>query len=241
MFDAHQHPRGAQGWRAARAAGVRSAVLAGEGPADWAALAAAAPPDRHWIAGLHPWWVDRATPPAIDAALAALEAQLAAGGPVGVGECGLDHARARTDEGRARQAAALQAQLDLARAHDLPVVLHVVRATGAALDLVGAVPPPRGGLVHGFVGAREVAKRWHRLGFCVGIGPGLLRSRRLREAVPRLPAAALVLESDDTDPAETLPAVLAALAALRDEDPDHTARYTAANARRLFGLPGGSA
>lgn len=129
----------------------------------------------------------------------------------------------------------------MAQEHGMPVVLHVVRATGAALGLARDAALPRGGLVHGFAGPREVAMDWHRIGFCVGIGPTLHRSARLRAVVPLLPQTALVVESDDADPADTLPSVVRAIAALRCEDPARVARYTAGNARRLFGLPGGSA
>ena len=241
MFDAHRHPDGAASAAAARAAGVQGAVVAGLGPADWEGLRASAPQDGGWLAGLHPWWVDTAPAPALRAALDALADVLASGDPIGVGECGLDHARARTPAARARQLEALGAQLGLARAHALPVVLHVVRATGAAQQRVATARLPRGGLVHGFAGPREVAEGWRRLGFVLGIGPAVFRSARLRATLPHLPARCLVVETDDAPGGDTLGRVIAALAALRGEDPADTARYTAANARRVFGLPGGSA
>lgn len=239
MFDAHSHALGVPRRDAAHAAGIRGSVLAGLGPSDWPGLATASA-GGGWVAGLHPWWVDSASPLDVAAGLTSLEARLVLGGPVGVGECGLDHARARTSGARARQLAALAAQLTLACTHDRPVVLHVVRATGAALAAVRAARLPRGGLLHGFTGPLEVAREWHRLGFMLGVGPAVHHSARLRAALPQLPSESLVVESDDADPAQTLPGVVAALAALRAEDPADTARYTAANARRLFGLPIGS-
>ena len=202
---------------------------------------AAARHGRHWCIGLHPWWVDEASDSEIADALAELSARLERGGPIAVGECGLDHVRCRDAHARQRQARVLSAQFDLARAHALPVVLHVVRATGAALQGARDARLARGGLVHGFVGSLETAWQWYRLGFLLGIGPAIHRSRRLRDALVALPSSSFVVESDDADPASELPAVRDAIARLRGEDPDHTARYTEENARRLFGLPGRSA
>jgi len=241
VLDAHQHAADPGAWARARTAGITAAVLAGVGPSDWDPMAAAAGRDRVWCAGLHPWWVRDAPEATVSAALDALADRLDRGGPVAVGECGLDHARTRDAHGRARQREALHAQLCLARDHGLPVVLHVVRATAAARAAVAAVGLPQGGLVHGFTGALEVGREWHRAGFLLGVGAAVHRSRRLQATVAALPEAALVLESDAADPATTLPGVRDAVARLRREDPHHTARYTEANARRLFGLPGRSA
>ncbi|MEC8423423.1 MAG: TatD family hydrolase, partial [Myxococcota bacterium] len=173
MFDAHLHLPPPRRWAAAREAGIRGGVLAGLGPADWQTLEEAAASGLTWSAGLHPWWVHAADDATLRDALRQLGQRLMSRGPVAIGECGLDFARARTSPARSRQHRALEAQLDMAREHEMPVVLHVVRATGAALGLVRDAALPRGGLVHGFAGPREVAMDWHRIGFCVGIGPAL--------------------------------------------------------------------
>ena len=251
MIDAHAHidrdPEAlAAALQTARSAGVSHVVLGGTHPAHAAAArTAAAHPDVSWTAGLHPWWAPE--PAALAAqmdALAALFDDPAAPRPVGLGELGLDHARPAST--RAAQAAAFRAQLRLARERDLPIVLHVVRAHGAALDLLESDGiPAAGGFVHGFTGAAELARRYVRLGLHIGVGPHLTRAAaaRLTDAVRALSPAHLLVETDSPDQAAgpaDVARVVAALAAARGEQPAAVARYTADNATRLFGLGPGA-
>ncbi len=249
-------------WERARAAGVSAVVLGGVAPAGWsrARAWAAAHPSCGWTMGVHPW---QAAAPREDAdPVDVLEARLAAGWrPDGIGEIGLD-GRRDAPGGRAgldRQEAAFRRQLRLARRHGLPVVLHVVRAHGRALAAVAEEgPPPAGGAVHAFAASPEVARRWLDLGFHLSFGGALTwpEARRARAAARVAPGDRLLVETDAPDlcpephrsaarargeaprsePAMVVD-VLAALAALRGEPPEALAAATAANARRLFGLP----
>ena len=185
-----------------------------------------------WTAGIHPWAACEVAP---EEALAALADRLDR--VVAVGELGLDHKVARSPSERAVQLQLLRAQLSLARARDLPVVLHVVRSHGAVLDVLkNDGLPRRGGLVHGFSGAPEVASAYLGLGLHLGLGALSLnpRAQRLRASLPKLPESRIVVETDDS----TLPlsAIVAAVAAARHEPASKTARYTTANAEALFGL-----
>lgn len=254
MIDSHAHidrdPLAlAASLQAARAAGVRHVVLGGTHPRDAPAARAAALAhgDVSWTAGLHPWWTP--APADLSAAMDAVVNLLDhpdAPRPVALGELGLDHVRARSETARRAQAAAFRAQLDLARERELPVVLHIVRAHGAALErLEGDGLSAAGGVVHGFTGAAELAKRYARLGLHLSVGPHLLRPRatRLADAVRALPLHRLLVESDSPDqsagPADVA-RVVAALAAARGEQPAQVARDTADNATRLFGLGSGA-
>ena len=67
-----------------------------------------------YMVGLHPWWADV---PEADALLVRLETMPL---PHGLGECGLDHVRARDPGGRARQLTALRVQLAIAARRNLP-------------------------------------------------------------------------------------------------------------------------
>lgn len=196
----------------------------------------------HAACGLHPRVVD---PSRIDAQVDALAAQIDDARPIAIGECGLD-ARSEMpplDD----QARALAGVLEIARARDLPVIFHLVRATERFLDVLAPFDGVRG-VVHGFTGAPEVARALVSRGLSLSFGGAVAdpRARRARAAARVVPRDRLLIESDTPDhPVEgyeasepaMLPVVVRALAALRGEDADAVARTTAENARALFALP----
>lgn len=235
----------------ARARGITDVIVAGVDPAGWAAQRdlAAAHPGVHRAAGLHPWAAAERGPALADD-LAALHATLAAAPlPVALGELGLDH-HACPPATRPAQEAAFRAQLALARERDLPVVLHLVRAHGRALELLRADGLPRaGGVVHGFSGSADVARDYAALGLHLGVGFVILRpgARKLHAAVVALPVERLILETDapawpvaggpsPSEPADLL-AMAAAVAALKGLDAEALLQASSATARRLYRLP----
>jgi TatD DNase family protein len=193
--------------------------------------------------GLHPQEVTSGA--TIDAALASLDAQLHDRGAdvVAVGECGFD---ARPEIGDASlHARAFSGQLALARRHDLPVVLHGVRRDAAMLAALdddvaahGAVRARRG-VWHGFSASTDTMKHAVKRGLFISVGFVVLneRARRLREAVPHIPADRLVVETDapPLEPAR-LRDVIAAVAELRGTSAQEIDELTAHNARVLFGF-----
>ncbi|MBL8485763.1 MAG: TatD family hydrolase [Rhodocyclaceae bacterium] len=192
--------------------------------------------------GIHPMYVDRAR----DEDLAALERSLDEGEPVAVGEIGLDFFAEPRDE--ARQVRWFAAQLEIARARNLPVLLHVRRAVDAVLRELRRIRVP-GGIAHAFNGSRQQADAFLGLGFRLGFGGAMTfdRATRLRELAATLPLSAIVLETDAPDippawigrgrnePAE-LPRIAAALAGLRGLPADEVIAATADNVRAV--LPG---
>lgn len=211
--------------------------------------------DGVYALGIHPLCVDRAA----DADLDRLDAALAAarGDPrlVAVGEIGLDHFVPGLD--RARQERFYAAQLGLARAHDLPVILHVRRSADTLLKHLRRTPV-RGGIAHAFNGSMQQARAFVDLGFRLGFGGALTfeRALQIRRLARELPLASIVLETDAPDippqwlyrtaeeraagavvrnePAE-LPRIAAELAQLRRLGPAELAAATRANA--LAALP----
>jgi TatD DNase family protein len=193
--------------------------------------------------GLHPQEVTSAD--TIDAALASLDAQLTnrSADVVAVGECGFD---ARPGIGDAAlHARAFSGQLALARRHDLPVILHGVRRDAAMLfaldDDVTAhgTARPRRGVWHGFSASTDTMKAAIKRGLFISVGFVVLNehARRLREAVPHIPADRLVVETDAPPLApERLRDVIDAVAALRGTSPREIEELTTHNARVLFGL-----
>jgi TatD DNase family protein len=192
--------------------------------------------------GIHPMFVDRAR----DEDLDALREKVQREHPLAIGEIGLDRfVEPRDDQ---RQELYFSAQLRIARAAGLPVLLHVRRAIDLVLKHLRACPVP-GGIAHAFNGSRQQADEFIKLGFKLGFGGALSFSRasRIRELAATLPLAAIVLETDAPDiPPEwkvgarntpdQLPRIARILADLRGISVDELAAVTTANAAKV--LPG---
>jgi len=256
MIDTHCHldvaefdPDRTQVLRRARERGVRGIVVPGVVAAGWAGLRefCAAEHGLYPAYGLHPVYLEQHAP----ADLQALETWLEREAVVAVGEIGLDFYVTGLDRGR--QQALFEAQLQLARAAGLPVLLHVRKAHDQVLATLKRIPVC-GGIAHAFNGSLQQAAQYRDLGFKFGFG-GMLtfeRSSRLRALARDLPRADLVLETDAPDMAvaqhrgernspEYLPYCLAALAEIRGEAPRELARITTANAREVLRLDAWSA
>lgn len=181
---------------AARQAGVQHFIVPGVARDNFAAVQALATdnPDVSYALGIHPLYVAGARPEDLEQ----LDAALAQGGAVAVGEIGLDHFVPDRDE--ALQEAFFVAQLKLARKHDLPVILHVRRAVDAILKQLRRYPV-QGGIAHAFNGSVQQAEQFIALGFKLGFGGAMTYSgsRRIRSLAAALPLSALVLETDAPD------------------------------------------
>lgn len=264
MIDSHCHldfaafddDRGEVLARAA-AVGVREVVVPGVAPDQWPALPAlrARHPGLHVAVGVHPMVVPDLDDAALDDALAGLEDAARRAGAVAIGECGLDGVVAKRDGGAMdRQRRVLDAHAHVARSLGLPLMLHVFRAQGEALERVRAhAPYPAGGVVHSYSGSAEDVAAWVELGFCLSFAGAVTRpnARRPRAAAAAVPPDRLLVETDAPDQtphgAPTrrnepgyLPGIVAAVAGARGEDAAAVARRTADNARRLFRLGWGA-
>ena len=228
----------------ARSGGVAGIVVPGVEAKGWDGVwrLGAAEPDVYPAFGLHPVYLEQHR----DADLASLESQLADRRPVAVGEIGLDYFVADLD--RARQQSLFEAQLTIARAAGLPVILHVRKAHDQVLAALRRIQVP-GGIAHAFNGSLQQAQQYIDLGFKLGFG-GMLtyeHSSRLRALARALPLETLVLETDAPDlvvaqhrgernSPEYLPYCLAALAEVRGEPAEQVAQQTSANARAVLAL-----
>ncbi len=193
--------------------------------------------------GMHPIYLDDHH----DGDLEALGDWLQAEQAVAVGECGLDYYVEGLDLDRQR--AIFDAQLELARDLDLPVIVHALRAVEDVILALRRVGGLRG-VVHSYGGSAEQARRLWEMGFHLGIGGPVTyeRARRLREIVATMPIKFLLLETDAPDQplsthrgARNEPAylieVLDVVAELRNADPAEIAAATTGNAVELFRLP----
>ncbi|SDJ30082.1 TatD family hydrolase [Billgrantia gudaonensis] len=228
----------------ARAAGVGHFVVPGTTCKRWAnVLALGERSDVSVCLGLHPYFVDEHR----DGDLVALERALDEHAEVvAVGECGID---ARFADSWDAQWILFDAQLRIAKARDLPVVIHCVRANDQVAKRLRQLDLPAGGLIHAFAGSPEQARQFLDLGFVLGLGGALThaRAKRLHRAVASLPDDGYVLETDSPDmplaghrgernePAR-LTEVCRAVAALRGQGEAQVAEESSATARRSFRL-----
>lgn len=172
---------------------------------------------------------------------------------VAIGEIGLDFYY--TPETAVPQAELMAAQLKLARARGLPVIVHSREADEVTLELLGQHaagwrgPKDRIGVLHCFTGTNEFAERLLELGFMISFS-GIVTFRNadpLRAVARVIPENRLLIETDTPyltpvphrgKPNEPcyLPAVAAVLAKARGVPVEKVAEITTANARKLFGM-----
>jgi TatD DNase family protein len=198
--------------------------------------------------GIHPLCVDRAGDADLERLAEALQTHRDDPRLVAVGEIGLDFFRDLSP--RAAQAAALSAQLELARTVAKPVLLHCRDAHADLLAVLAAELGEAGGIMHCFSGDLTVARRCLDLGLLVSIaGPVTYpNAHRLAEVVRAVPLDRLVLETDcpylppqpwrgrRNEPAY-LPATAARVAELLDVPLRRVTAATTHNASVRLGIP----
>ncbi len=191
--------------------------------------------------GIHPMYVDRATPADLDAVREYLQQP----NTVAVGEIGLDFFVENYDQ--EKQEYYFAAQLKLAREFDLPALLHIRRAQDTILKHLRQ-HKVRGGIAHAFNGSPQQAAEFIKLGFKLGFGGAMTytRATRLRELARTLPLESIVLETDapDIPPAFLesgtpnrpgyLPRIAQTLAELRNLPLQEIARITSENALSIL-------
>lgn len=120
---------------------------------------------------------------------------------VAVGEIGLDYFVDGLDDDK--QQHFFHAQLQLARKHDLPVVIHVRRSVDKVLKHLRQVSGgrPWQGIAHAFNGSEQQARACLALGLKLGFGGAVTfeRALQLRRLAATLPLEAIVLETDSPD------------------------------------------
>lgn len=259
MFDTHCHLQALDDLddaiARAQAAGVARMLLAGVAPDGWERDDALARRFGSLVVsyGLHPQLVATLDDTECDRIVRALDERLAAVTPearvVAVGEIGLDGAGARRAS-LARQERIFRAQLAVARAHRLPVALHVLKEHPRALAILDDEPLPAGGVLHSCSASPELVRRYVALGLHVSFSGSITwhgGDNKAARAAKEVPRDRLLVETDAPDqtpephrPGRNEPAFLVAIvraiAHLWGVDFADAARITEGNARRLFKL-----
>jgi TatD DNase family protein len=235
--------------RRARTAGVEILIDVGTdlGSSQAAVDNARAEPDVWAVVGIHPNEAYEATP----AALAELDRLAADPRVVGIGETGLD--RFRTTATPEDQDAAFRAQIAIARAHELAVVVHCRDAWDACVDLLEEEGLGDGAgrvILHCYSGDPVITRRTVAHGWFHSFAGNVTFANAgpLREVAAQVPRELLLTETDapyltphphrgspnDSSYVGLTLAQLAALHGCADADLAHT---IAANTRRAFALP----
>jgi TatD DNase family protein len=251
LIDSHSHFDDAsfdadrsQALQRAHAAGVLEQVIAGVKAAWWPRIRQLCLdyPELHPTYGLHPMYLQDHQP----AHLQSLRDWVSREQPVAIGECGLDF---YIDDPQPQpQQFYFEAQLELAREFDLPVIIHARRAVEEVINTIRRFPGSRG-VLHSYSGSEQQARRLIDLGFMMSFGGPVTyeRANKLRKLIQALPLEAILLETDAPDQPDSqhrgernepayLAAVLHTISQLRREPIERIAEQTRENTRRLFRL-----
>ena len=253
MIDTHchlTHPRLApdadEVIRRARDAGVSACITIGTGVEDARRareLSRRLPGFVYCAAGIDPFSSHQCGD-RFDAELDALEALIAEGGFVALGEIGLDYHYDLDPAPVQRER--LRRQLQLAERSDLPVVIHVREAHADMAAVLGEHPGNRG-VIHSFTAGPAEAERYLALGWHLGFnGVATFKNApQVREAARLAPGERLLVETDSPylapvphrgkrcEPAYVA-CTLQRLAAERGSETAALGEMTTRNARRLF-------
>lgn len=217
----------------------------------WAAEVAAAHPAVWATVALHPNEAPRVVAgggrPALDAALAEIEALAALAQVRGIGETGLDHFR--TDEPNwAAQEESFRRHIDLAKRHGKTLVIHDRDAHDDVLAVLESEGAPERVVFHCFSGDVAMAKTCADRGYVMSFAGNITfkNNQHLRDAVAVAPADLLLVETDAPfltplpyrgrpNAPYLIPLTVRAMAQVRGTDEESMGAALAANTERVFG------
>lgn len=241
-FDSHCHldqlADAKRCWREAEQQGLDNCFIPAIRAVDWPHLARFKEQGYLIGAGTHPWYVSE---PVREEAL--LRDQLSTHQVAAVGEIGLDFhpSKRQLRPPRSIQLSAFSRQLGVATEAGLPTVLHVVKAHQECLQALSSLAPLPA-VVHAFSGSLDIGQQYIDRGLLLGIGPAVLGSPKLQQALTCIQPTHIVLETDvpymsrhGTNPLIDLFRVAQKLSELWQLDLATVKATCTANAERLFG------
>jgi TatD DNase family protein len=229
----------------AAVAGVATLITVGTDIASsQASIDAAEAFDGVWaVVGIHPNDAEQATP----AALAQLDLMAQHPRVIGIGETGLDFYREWCDHEVQHQS--FRDHIDLARRHDLTLVIHCRDAWDATLQVLAEHGAPDRVVMHCFSGNADIAARCAENGWFMSFAGNVTfkNAQMLRDAAAVAPLELLLTETDSPyltpephrgtrNDSSNIPLVVAQLAQTLDLTPSQVAGAIMANAHRAFGL-----
>ncbi len=164
---------------------------------------------------------------------------------VAIGEIGLDYHWMSSS--KQVQQDFFEAQIDLAKKMDLPVIVHDREAHGDTLDILKNTKPK--GVVHCFSGSKEMAREIIKLGMYIGLNGVVTFSnaRKSLEVVKEIPLDRLVLETDcpylapvpfrgKRNDSSLIPHIAEKIGSVLNMDTQELLNITAENGKRLYNI-----
>ena len=162
---------------------------------------------------------------------------------VAIGEIGLDYHYDNTD--KVKQKEVFEEQLQIASKYHKPVIVHSRDAINDTYNIISKYNVI--GSLHCFSSSKEMAERFIKLGFYIGIGGVCTykNAKEIKEVIKAIDLEYIILETDtpylSPEPVRkekntpcNIPIIASYIASLKDVDLSIVSRVTSANASRLF-------
>jgi len=194
------------------------------------------------MTGLHPTSVKENWREELDSVFHALQDE----NPVAVGETGIDLYWDKTFIEEQKQA--FEVQIDYAKQHSLPLVIHSRNSLDLIIDILKPHKGSVTGVFHCFPGSVQQAKKVADMGFLLGIGGvATYKNAKMADVAAYLPSETLLLETDapfltpqqergKRNESAFIPLIAGFIAARRNISTEMLAEITTSNAEKLFGL-----
>lgn len=167
---------------------------------------------------------------------------------VAIGEMGLDYHWDKSPKDVQKKV--FQAQIELAKRVNLPIVIHNREATGDVIDILEASGAEEvGGIMHAFSGSTEVADRVLKMNFMISLGGPVTfkNAKQPKEIAKHVPLDKLLVETDApfltphpyrgkrNEPAY-VKLVAEQIAELREISYEAVAKATSENAKKIYNI-----
>lgn len=162
---------------------------------------------------------------------------------VAIGEIGLDYHYDNTD--KVKQKEVFEKQLQIASKYHKPVIVHSRDAINDTYNIISKYNVI--GSLHCFSSSKEMAERFIKLGFYIGIGGVCTykNAKEIKEVIKAIDLEYIILETDtpylSPEPVRkekntpcNIPIIASYIASLKDVDLSIVSKVTSANAGRLF-------
>jgi len=140
---------------------------------------------KFYSIGIHPWYITDD----FENQLKEFELFLDNNSPIAIGECGLDKLKGPNLE---VQEIVFRKQIELSEEHQLPVIIHCVKAYDKVVKLKQEINPKMPWIIHGFNRKEELIKQLIKAGFYLSIN-------EIKTSTLQIPNERLFLESDEKD------------------------------------------